>query len=187
MGSAPFTIMAKPAGPACNLACAYCFYRGKAALFPGGTATRMGPDVLEGFTRQYCESRAGGEIAFAWQGGEPTLMGLDFFRRAVELQRRYAGGRRVTNSLQTNGVLLDDAWAGFLAEHRFLVGVSVDGPPGLHDRHRRDPSGRPTLDRVLRGVEALRRALAAAGRNDPCPCGSGRKFKQCCGSSPSVR
>jgi uncharacterized protein len=158
MGSAPFTVMAKPAGPSCNLACAYCFYREKAALFPAGAAMRMGPEVLESFTRQYCESRAGAEVAFAWQGGEPTLMGLDFFRRAVDLQKRYAGGRRVTNALQTNGVLLDDEWAAFLAEHRFLVGVSVDGTPGLHDRHRRDPADRPTLDRVLGGVEALRRA-----------------------------
>jgi uncharacterized protein len=158
MDSAPFTVMAKPAGPACNLTCAYCFYRDKASLFTDGTATRMGPDVLESFIRQYCEIRPGGEISFAWQGGEPTLMGLDFFRDALELQRRYAGGRRVTNALQTNGVLLDDEWARFLAEHGFLVGVSVDGPPVLHDRYRRDPSDRPTLDRVLGGVEALRRA-----------------------------
>ena len=155
---ASFSVMAKPAGPACNLACGYCFYRGKASLFPGTASTRMSPEVLESYIRQYCESRPRGEVPFAWQGGEPTLMGLDFFRQVLALQERYAGGRRVTNALQTNGVLLDDRWAEFLAEHRFLVGVSVDGPPELHDRNRRDPAGQPTLDRVLHGVASLRRA-----------------------------
>jgi uncharacterized protein len=154
----PFTVMAKPAGPACNLACTYCFYREKAALFPAGTATRMSDEVLESFVRQYLGSRPRGEVPFAWQGGEPTLLGLEFFRTVVELQARYGEGRRVTNALQTNGVLLDDRWAAFLAEHRFLVGVSIDGPPDLHDRYRRDPAGRPTCDRVLRGIEALRKA-----------------------------
>jgi uncharacterized protein len=156
--SIPFTVMAKPAGPSCNLACGYCFYREKSALFGAGASMRMGPDVLESFIRQYCGSQAGRQISFAWQGGEPTLMGLDFFRRAVGLQALYAHGRRVTNALQTNGVLLDDEWAAFLAEHRFLVGVSVDGPAGLHDRGRRDPAGQPTLERVLGGIESLKRA-----------------------------
>ncbi len=156
----PFTVMAKPAGPACNLACAYCFYREKSSLFPSGAATLMGPEVLESFVRQYLECRPRGEVCFAWQGGEPTLAGLEFYRRAVELQARYAGGRRVTNALQTNGVLIDDRWAEFLAEHRFLVGVSIDGPPQLHDRFRRDPAGGPTADRVLGAIGALRRARA---------------------------
>jgi uncharacterized protein len=154
----PFTVMAKPAGPACNLACAYCFYREKAALFPAGAATRMSDEVLESFVRQYVESQPRGEVSFAWQGGEPTLLGLDFFRRVVELQARYAEGRRATNALQTNGVLIDDRWAEFLAEHRFLVGVSIDGPPDLHDRFRRDDAGGPTADRVLRAIDALRSA-----------------------------
>jgi uncharacterized protein len=154
----PFTVMAKPAGPACNLACAYCFYREKAALFPAGEATRMSGEVLESYIRQYLESRPRGEVPFAWQGGEPTLLGLEFFRTVVALQARHAGGRRVTNALQTNGVLLDDRWAEFLAENRFLVGVSIDGPPELHDRYRRDPGGGPTCERVLSGIEALRKA-----------------------------
>ena len=150
--------MAKPAGPACNLACEYCFYREKSSLFPAGAATRMSPEVLESFVRQYIESQPRGEVTFAWQGGEPTLLGLDFFRRVVELQARYAEGRRVKNALQTNGVLIDERWAAFLAEHAFLVGVSIDGPPQLNDRFRRDPAGGPTADRVLRAVEALKRA-----------------------------
>jgi len=138
----PFSVMAKPAGPACNLACEYCFYREKASLFPGAGVARMSDGVLESFVRQYLESQPPGEVSFAWQGGEPTLLGLEFFRRAVALQARYAGGRRVANALQTNGVLIDDRWAEFLAEHRFLVGVSIDGPPGLNDRFRRDPRAR---------------------------------------------
>jgi uncharacterized protein len=156
--STPFTVMAKPAGPACNLACEYCFYREKSSMFPAGSATRMSPEVLESFVRQYIESQPRGEVTFMWQGGEPTLLGLDFFRRVVELQARYAGGRSVKNALQTNGVLIDDRWAAFLAEHRFLVGVSIDGPPHLHNRFRRDTAGGPTADRVLRAVEALKRA-----------------------------
>jgi uncharacterized protein len=156
--STPFAVMAKPAGPACNLACAYCFYREKAALFPSGSATSMRADVLESFVRQYIGSQPRGEASFLWQGGEPTLLGLEFFRRVVELQTRYADRRRVTNALQTNGVLIDDRWAEFLAEHRFLVGVSIDGPPVLNDRFRRDPAGRPTTDRVLSAIEALKRA-----------------------------
>lgn len=158
--SASFTLMAKPAGPACNLSCAYCFYLEKASLFRPGAATRMSPEVLESCVRQYLESQPQGEVSFAWQGGEPTLLGIEFFRRALELQARYAGGRRVTNALQTNGVLVDDRWAEFLAANRFLVGVSIDGPPELHDRFRRDAGGGPTAERVLAAIGALRRAGA---------------------------
>jgi uncharacterized protein len=156
--STPFTVMAKPAGPSCNLACEYCFYREKSSLFPAGAATRMSPEVLESFVRQYIGSQPRGEVTFTWQGGEPTLLGLDFFQRVVALQARCAEGRRVKNALQTNGVLLDDRWAAFLAEQAFLVGVSIDGPPQLNDRFRHDPAGGPTADRVLRAVEALKRA-----------------------------
>jgi uncharacterized protein len=154
---APFTVMAKPAGPACNLACEYCFYREKSALYPG-MPTRMSAETLETFTRQYLESQPRGELTFAWQGGEPTLLGLEFFRAAVELQRRYADGRRVRNALQTNGVLIDGQWAEFLAANDFLVGVSIDGPPELHDRFRRDPAGRPTSERVVEAIGVMKRA-----------------------------
>jgi uncharacterized protein len=167
-----FTVMAKPAGPACNLACEYCFYREKTSLFPAERAPRMSPEVLESFVRQYIESQPRGAVTFAWQGGEPTLLGLDFFRRVVELQARFAEGRRVQNALQTNGVLIDERWASFLAEHAFLVGVSIDGPPQLNDSFRHDPAGGPTADRVLRALEALKRAhvefntLTVVGRHN---------------------
>jgi len=151
-----FQLMAKPAGPACNLACRYCFYREKAALYPDRASWRMGDAVLESFTRQYIGTRRGAEAEFAWQGGEPTLAGLDFFRKAVELQARYADGKAVRNAFQTNGILLDDAWCSFLAENRFLVGLSLDGPPELNDRWRRDAAGAPTAELVLRAAERLR-------------------------------
>lgn len=149
--------MAKPAGPRCNLQCLYCFYTEKDALFgtPSGPR-RMTDTVLESFVRQYIGACPATPVPFAWQGGEPTLMGLDFFRRAVELQQRYAGGRAVENSLQTNGLLLDDAWCEFLARERFLVGLSLDGPAELHDRYRRDRGGQPSHARVM---EALGRMV----------------------------
>ncbi len=147
--------MAKPAGPACNLRCSYCFYLEKSWLFPAAGGTRMSDDVLEAFVRDYIESQDADAIDFAWQGGEPTLAGLDFFRKVVALQQRFGGGRRITNALQTNGTLLDDAWGEFLAAHGFLVGISIDGPGDLHDAQRVDAAARPSLERVLRGVRVL--------------------------------
>jgi uncharacterized protein len=151
-----FFVMAKPPGPACNLACEYCFYREKSSLFPEGPATRMSEQVLESFIRQYIESQPTAEVTFAWQGGEPALLGLDFFRKTIELQARYADGRSIRNALQTNGLLLDDRWADFFAEHHFLVGVGIDGPKELHDIFRRDSAARPTADRVLQAIATLR-------------------------------
>lgn len=154
---AAFQVMAKPIGPACNLACRYCFYREKAALYPDAATWRMSGEVLEAFTRQYIGSQGVPEVNFAWQGGEPTLLGVGFFRRAVELQRRYAGGKTVHNAFQTNGMLLDDEWCSFLAENRFLVGLSIDGTPELNDRWRRDPAGGATSERVIRTAERMKR------------------------------
>ena len=148
--------MAKPAGARCNLDCRYCFYLGKEALFPG-SPQRMSAEVLAAFVEQHCAAQRGPEVIFAWQGGEPTLLGVEFFEQAVALQRRHAGGRRVQNTLQTNGVLLDDAWGEFLKQEGFLVGLSLDGPPALHDVHRVDKAGQPTFERVLRGLEVLRK------------------------------
>lgn len=152
-----FHVMAKPIGPKCNLACAYCFYLEKENLFSGDENYRMTDAVLESFVRQYIESQHTPEVTFAWQGGEPTLMGLDFFRRVVELQARYANGKAIQNSFQTNATLLDDAWCAFFTEHHFLIGVSLDGPRELHDRYRRDKGGQPTFDRVMRGLEFLKK------------------------------
>jgi uncharacterized protein len=151
-----FHIMAKPRGPICNLNCAYCYYLRKEQLYPGSDF-RMSDHVLESFTRQYIEAQRVPEVTFGWQGGEPLLMGLDFFRRAVELQERYRrSGMRIINALQTNGVLLNDAWGRFLHEHNFLVGLSVDGPRECHDAYRRDKGGAPSFDRAMAGLALLK-------------------------------
>jgi len=150
-------VIAKPIGPVCNLRCAYCYYLEKEALYPQGEEWRMSDETLEAYVRQYVEAQpeAVEQIDFAFQGGEPTLLGLDFFRRVVELQQRHTPpGKRIHNSLQTNGTLLDDRWCEFLREHDFLVGLSMDGPADLHNRYRVDRAGQGTFDRV---IEALRR------------------------------
>ncbi len=152
-----FQVMAKPSGAACNLHCRYCFYLDRGSLHPGPGAPWMSDEVLESFVRQQLEAQAGPEVGFAWQGGEPTLMGLDFFERAVALQRRHARGRLVRNSLQTNGLLLDDAWGEFLKREDFLVGLSLDGPEALHDLYRVDKVGRPSFDRVMGGLAVLKK------------------------------
>ncbi len=152
-----FHVMLKPRGAICNLGCRYCFYLSKEALYPGASF-RMSDAVLAEFTRQYIEAQQAPEITFAWQGGEPTLMGLDFFRRAVALQKQYARpGVRINNAFQTNGILLDDDWCAFLHEHGFLVGLSLDGPRHLHDVYRVDKGGQPTFDRVMRGLALLQK------------------------------
>ena len=149
--------MAKPSGAACNLDCKYCFYLEKAALFPE-KRFRMDEEVLEAHTRNYLASHpAGTPVIFAWQGGEPTLMGLDFFRKAVALQKRHGAGREIQNTFQTNGTRLDDDWCRFLAENHFLVGLSMDGPAWIHDRYRVTRGGEPTHDRVLKTLKRLQR------------------------------
>lgn len=151
-------VLAKPIGPLCNLACEYCFYLEKKGLYRAGDSFRMSDAVLERFIEQYVAASPHPEIGFGWQGGEPTLMGLDFFQRVVELQRKHCPPeRQITNAFQTNGVLLDDAWCEFLQREGFLVGLSVDGPRALHDRYRVDRSGEPTFERVLHALELLKR------------------------------
>lgn len=144
-------------GPICNLDCQYCFYLEKKNLYPGETQWRMSGDVLAEYIRQYIQSQSGQEIHFAWQGGEPTLLGVGFFREAVALQERFADGRNIANAIQTNGTLLDDEWCEFLAAHRFLVGLSVDGPAELHDTYRVDKQRQPTFARVMGGLEFLKK------------------------------
>ncbi len=155
----PFHVLAKPTGPICNLDCTYCFYLEKEKLYPPAehAAWRMPDEVLETFIRDTIRAQPTPEVHFAWQGGEPTLLGVGFFRRAVELQRKYAEGRAVHNAFQTNGVLLDDEWGEFLAVHQFLVGLSIDGPEKFHDRYRVDKGGQPTFRRVMQGLAALQR------------------------------
>lgn len=152
-----FHVMTKPIGPICNLDCKYCFYLEKETLYPGNRRWEMPDDVLERYVREYIDQQDVPDIHFAWQGGEPTLLGVRYFHRVVELQRRYAGGKRVHNALQTNGTLLDDEWGGFLHQNRFLVGLSVDGPEDLHDAYRVDRRGRPSFADVMRGLDVLKR------------------------------
>ncbi len=154
-GPLAFNIMLKPAGSLCNLDCAYCYYLDKSALY-GGREPRMSMDTLEGVTRAYIEANDVPEVQFVWHGGEPLLLGLDFFRKAVQFQRKYAGGKTVFNSIQTNGTLLDAAWARFFRENNFLVGLSLDGPEDIHDRYRTDRGGAPTFRKVTDGLRILR-------------------------------
>ncbi|OHB33029.1 MAG: anaerobic sulfatase maturase [Desulfuromonadaceae bacterium GWC2_58_13] len=150
-------IVAKPIGPACNLDCAYCFYLEKQALYGTGENYRMPDVVLATFIRSYVEAQPTPVVEFVWQGGEPTLLGIDFFRRVVELQAPFAANKTISNVLQTNGTLLDDAWCRFLKQHNFMVGVSLDGPREIHDRYRRDRQGNGSFDAVLRGLKLLQR------------------------------
>jgi uncharacterized protein len=153
----PFHILTKPVGPICNLDCKYCFYLEKEKLYPGENSWRMSDAVLEKYIRDYIHSQPVAEINFAWQGGEPTLLGVEFFHKAVALQKKYADGKIISNAIQTNGTLLDEAWCEFLAANKFLVGLSVDGPAELHDKYRVDKRQQPTFDKVMRGLEFLKK------------------------------
>lgn len=152
----PFHVMAKPGGAGCNLECSYCYYLEKSALYPGRGFPRMSEAVLEAYVRNLIASHPpGAEVVFAWQGGEPALLGLDFYRHGVALQRRHGAGRPIVNTFQSNATLLDDAWARFFAAEGFLLGVSLDGPADLHDRGRRHAGGKPSHGAALRGLERL--------------------------------
>jgi uncharacterized protein len=151
-----FHTMLKPSGSQCNLDCSYCFYLHKEDLLHQPKTPRMSEPLLEAHIRQYIEAHTGPEVVFSWQGGEPTLMGLEFFQRVVELQAKYKkAGQAVENDLQTNGILLDEAWCVFLKKHNFLVGISIDGPAHLHDVYRYNKGGKPTFDKVMAAVELL--------------------------------
>ncbi|HEY5530882.1 MAG TPA: anaerobic sulfatase maturase [Candidatus Anoxymicrobiaceae bacterium] len=150
-----FHVMAKPTGPVCNLDCDYCFFLTKERLYPG-SRFRMDDEVMREYVRQYIDAQNVPEAIVAWQGGEPTMMGVDFFRRSVEYARQCAGpGVEVSHTIQTNGTLLDNEWCEFLRENHFLVGLSMDGPREIHDRYRHDKRGGPTFDRVLRAARLM--------------------------------
>ncbi len=150
-----FHVMAKPAGARCNLDCAYCFFLKKEALYPGSDF-RMSDEVMEAYIRQVIEGHQVPEVTIAWQGGEPTLMGVDFFRRAVEVTRRYQkSGTTIEHTIQTNGVLLDEEWCEFLHDNKFLVGLSLDGPREMHDAYRRDKAGKSVFDNVVRAARLM--------------------------------
>ena len=150
-------VVAKPIGPLCNLNCEYCFYLEKQALFARNEKYRMTDDVLRAFITGYISSQPTPVVEFVWQGGEPTLIGIDFFKRVLELQKPFAKSKTITNSLQTNGTLLNDEWCRFLKRHRFMVGISLDGPKEIHDRYRRDRKGRGTFERVMHGLRLLQK------------------------------
>ncbi len=154
-GPVAFSTMLKAAGSTCNLDCRYCYYLDKALQY-GGRQPVMSEELLELYIRQYIEANEVDTVTFCWHGGEPLLAGIDFYRRAVELQRKYAGGKRIVNTLQTNGVLVDEAWCELFAAYEFLIGVSLDGPEEIHDAFRRDRGGAPTFGRVMRAVELFR-------------------------------
>lgn len=153
-----FQIFAKPAGAFCNLECDYCYYRDKQSLYPRAGAFRMPEDLLEQYIIQHIQAAPGPEVSFSWHGGEPTILGVDFFRKAAELQRKHRpSGWRIQNGIQTNGVLLDEEWCRFLAAEGFSVGLSLDGPAELHDRYRVTRGGQPTHRLAMRGYELLRK------------------------------
>ena len=164
-------VVAKPIGPICNLNCEYCFYLEKQTLFGEREKYRMSDGVLSRFITNYIKSQPTPEVQFVWQGGEPTLLGLDFFKRVIEFQRPFARQKTITNSLQTNGILLTNEWCAFLNKNKFLVGISLDGPREVHDRYRRDRKGNGTFDRVMQGLRLLQKhkveynVMACVGRN----------------------
>ena len=153
-----FHVMTKPIGPICNLDCEYCFYLDKEKLYPETRSFRMNDEVLENYVKQYIEAQEVNEVTFAWQGGEPTLMGVDFFRQAIRYQQKYRRpGMQIQNSFQTNATLLDDEWGEFFKRNKFLIGVSIDGPPEIHDKYRYDKRGRPSSEQVIRGLHVLQK------------------------------
>lgn len=153
-----FHVMTKPIGPICNLDCEYCFYLDKEELYPETRSFRMDDEVLENYVKQYIEAQEVNEVTFAWQGGEPTLMGVDFFRQAIRYQQKYRRpGMQIQNSFQTNATLLDDEWGEFFKRNKFLIGVSIDGPPEIHDKYRYDKRGRPSSEQVIRGLRILQK------------------------------
>ena len=147
-GPKAFNIMMKPAGSLCNLDCCYCYYLDKADIY-GGHEPKMSEDMLEKAVKSYIEANDIEEVTFNWHGGEPLVMGLDFYRKAVELQQKYAGGKIVHNTLQTNGTLIPPEWADFFRENDFLIGISIDGPADIHDKFRKDKGGQNTFRRVF--------------------------------------
>ncbi|MGI6572832.1 MAG: anaerobic sulfatase-maturation protein [Fermentimonas sp.] len=152
----PMYVMLKPVGSKCNLACDYCYYLEKEHLYSQKSQV-MSDELLERFTQQYIESQTMPQVLFTWHGGETLMRPISFYKRALELQKRYARGRQIDNSIQTNGTLLNDEWCTFFKENNFLVGISIDGPQDFHDEYRRDKMGRPSFYRVMKGIELLQK------------------------------
>ena len=153
----PLYVMLKPIGSKCNLDCDYCYYLEKANLYTQKNNHVMSEELLEKFIKEYIESQTMPQVMFTWHGGETLMRPLSFYKKAVELQKKYAAGRQIDNSIQTNGTLLNDDWCRFFKENNFLVGISIDGPQEFHDEYRRDKMGRPSFHKVMRGIELLKK------------------------------
>jgi uncharacterized protein len=153
----PLYVMLKPIGAVCNLQCKYCYYVEKKDLYPEANNYLMSDALLEQFIRQYLESQTTPQVLFTWHGGEALMRNITFYRKALELQKKYGGGRQIDNVLQTNGTLLTDAWCAFFKENHFLIGISIDGPQHCHDRYRTDRAGRPSFHQVAKGLTLLRK------------------------------
>lgn len=154
----PLYVMPKPIGAVCNLGCTYCYYLEKKELYPDkGSKTIMSDDLLERFVSQYIEAQTMQPILFTWHGGEPLMRDISFYKKALELQRKYAKGKQISNTLQTNGTLLNDEWCEFFRENNFLIGISIDGAKPFHDKYRTTKDRRPTFDHVLRGINLLKK------------------------------
>ena len=153
----PLYVMLKPAGAQCNLACKYCYYLEKNKLYPTAQRHLMSDEMLEQFTREYIEAQTMNQVLFTWHGGEPLLRSIDFYRKALSLQQKYAGGRRIDNVIQTNGTLLTDEWCEFFAQNHWLVGISIDGPQPYHDHYRLTAAGKPSWKKVMQGIKLLKK------------------------------
>jgi uncharacterized protein len=153
----PLYVMLKPAGAHCNLACKYCYYLEKNKLYPTAQRHLMSDEMLEQFTREYIEAQTMNQVLFTWHGGETLLRSIDFYRKDISLQQKYAGGRRIDNVIQTNGTLLTDEWCEFFAQNHWLVGISIDGPQEYHDHYRVTPAGKPSWEKVMQGISLLKK------------------------------
>lgn len=153
----PLYVMLKPAGAHCNLACKYCYYLEKNKLYPTAQRHLMSDEMLEQFTREYIEAQTMNQVLFTWHGGEPLLRSIDFYRKALSLQQKYAGGRHIDNVIQTNGTLLTDEWCEFFAQNHWLVGISIDGPQPDHDHYRLTAAGKTSWKKVMQGIKLLKK------------------------------
>lgn len=155
--SKPLYVLAKPVGASCNLRCKYCYYLEKSHLYRNAPVRVMSDELLERFVQEYIQAQTMSQVLFTWHGGEPLMRPLSFYRKAVALQEKYAFGRQIDNTIQTNGTLLTDEWCEFLKEHNWLVGISIDGPQEFHDEYRRTASDKPSWQKVMRGIRLLRK------------------------------
>lgn len=155
--SKPLYVLAKPVGASCNLRCKYCYYLEKSHLYRNAPARVMSDELLERFVQEYIQAQTMSQVLFTWHGGEPLMRPLSFYRKAVALQEKYAFGRQIDNTIQTNGTLLTDEWCEFFKEHNWLVGISIDGPQEFHDEYRRTASDKPSWQKVMRGIRLLRK------------------------------